>query len=81
MKISVILGVLHMTIGIIHKGSNAIHFKRYPDLVFEVILGLVILLGLFGWMDLLIIFKWFTPLDLTERTIDSINKTKYQVDI
>lgn len=27
-------------------------------LVFEVITGLIILNGLFGWMDFLIIFKW-----------------------
>jgi len=27
-------------------------------LCFEVITGLIILLGLFGWMDLLIVAKW-----------------------
>jgi len=27
-------------------------------LIFEVITGLVILLGMFGWMDLLIFSKW-----------------------
>jgi len=69
MKIAVIMGIIHMSMGIIIKGSNAIHFGRYADLVFEVILGLVILLGLFGWMDFLIYCKWFTPLDLSDKTV------------
>ena len=53
MKLSVILGVLHMSMGVVIKGMNAVYFRRYEDLVFEVITGLIILLGLFGWMDVL----------------------------
>ena len=51
MKLSVILGVIHMSMGVFIKGMNAVYFRRYQDLVFEVITGLIILLGLFGWMD------------------------------
>ena len=29
----------------------------------EVVTGLIILLGLFGWMDILIIAKWFYPME------------------
>lgn len=64
MKISVIIGIAHMTIGIIIKGTNAIYFKRWAELVFEVIGGLIILLGLFGFMNLLIFAKWFHNLDI-----------------
>lgn len=64
MKLSVVIGVVHMTIGILCKGTNALYFKDMPSLVFEVIVGLVILLGLFGWMDALVIAKWFFPIDL-----------------
>jgi len=71
MKISVIIGIIHMSIGICIKGSNAVFFKRWPDLILEVIVGLVILLGLFGWMDFLIFCKWFTPLDLTSKKVIS----------
>ena len=64
MKMSVIFGVLHMTIGIINKGTNAIHFKQRAVLWAEVVAGLGILLGLFGWMDLLLFAKWLLPLDI-----------------
>lgn len=69
MKLSVIMGIVHMTIGVIIKGTNAIFRKDYPTLIFEVITGLVMLLGLFGWMDLLIYGKWFFPLEFSSRNI------------
>jgi V-type H+-transporting ATPase subunit a len=58
MKLAVIIGVIHMTIGIIVKGTNSVYFGKNLDLFFEVITGLIILLGLFGWMDFLIFSKW-----------------------
>lgn len=33
----------------------------------EVVTGLIILLGLFGWMDLLIIAKWLFPVDVSSN--------------
>jgi V-type H+-transporting ATPase subunit a len=64
MKLSVIMGVLHMMIGVIMKGTNAIFFKNWVVLFCEVIVGSVILLGLFGWMDFLIFAKWFKTLNV-----------------
>jgi len=69
MKLSVIVGVLHMTIGIIVKGTNAVYFRRWAVLFTEVFTGLIILLGLFGWMDFLIYAKWFKRLDIEDKTI------------
>jgi V-type H+-transporting ATPase subunit a len=37
MKISVIIGVLHMTLGICLKGANQAYFKRKIDFMFEFI--------------------------------------------
>ena len=68
MKLSVIMGVIHMTMGIFHKGANSIFFKRYPDFFLEVVVGTIILMGLFGWMDLLIYGKWFTDLDIEDTS-------------
>jgi len=68
MKLSVIFGVFHMTMGIVTKGTNCVYFRDWPSLVTEVIAGLIILLGLFGWMDLLIIAKWFCSLDIDSKT-------------
>lgn len=59
MKMSVIIGVFHMTKGIVVKGFNCVYFSDWHSFAFEVITGLIILLGLFGWMDVLIFAKWF----------------------
>jgi len=58
MRMSVIIGVTHMSMGICVKGLNAIYNGKWLVVIFEVLTGLIILLGLFGWMDLLIIWKW-----------------------
>ena len=58
MKISVIIGVSHMSMGIFVKGLNALYFKKWLVFFFEVVTGLIIMLGLFGWMDFLIFAKW-----------------------
>lgn len=59
MKLAVIIGVVHMTLGIFTKGANTIYFGDYIGFIFEVVTGLIILLGLFGWMDALILAKWY----------------------
>jgi V-type H+-transporting ATPase subunit a len=66
MKLSVIFGVLHMTLGIICKGTNSIYFGRYVEFFSEVCSGIIILMFLFGWMDLLIIAKWFMYNDIQD---------------
>lgn len=82
MKLSVIMGIVHMTIGVIIKGANTIFRKDYPSLIFEVVTGLVMLLGLFGWMDLLIYGKWFFPINFTDRTvIEEKGLKEYQGDL
>jgi len=66
MKISVIVGVLHMTFGIILKGLNEIYFKRNVGFFFEFIPQLLFMIGLFGYMIVLIFIKWGT--DWTGKT-------------
>jgi V-type H+-transporting ATPase subunit a len=63
MKLSVIFGVLQMSLGIIMKGLNAIHFRSKVDFFFEFIPQLMLLLVLFGFMDLMIVIKWLTNWD------------------
>jgi len=60
MKTSVIFGVAQMSMGTICKGLNAIYFRNYTELIFEVCTQLILLWALFGWMDFLIISKWTT---------------------
>lgn len=63
MRMSVLVGIWHMSMAITVKGFNAVHNKEWLVLVFEVIGGLIILNGLFGWMDVLILAKWVYPMN------------------
>ena len=60
MKASVIFGVAQMLLGTCMKGANAVHFRDYLELIFEVIPQVILMLALFGFMDLMIIVKWTT---------------------
>lgn len=58
MKLSIIIGVIHMVIGIFLKGVNNIHFSNYTDFFFEFVPQLVFMLCTFGYMCFAIIIKW-----------------------
>jgi len=60
MKISVILAIVQMSIGICVKACNALYKKDRIEFFFEFIPMITLLLVLFGWMDVLIIVKWLT---------------------
>ena len=68
MKLSVIMGIVHMMIGIFIKGTNTIYFRRLPEFFTEVVTGVIILFALFGWMDVLIVAKWFLHIDLMDNS-------------
>ena len=63
MKISVIFGVAQMLLGTMMKGFNAVYFKEYVELAFEVVTQALLLIVLFGFMDYMIISKWLTNWD------------------
>lgn len=58
MKMAVIMATFHMSMGMICKGLNAIYFKKWLVLFFEVITGLMVFWGLIGWLVFLIWYKW-----------------------
>ena len=60
MKMSVIIGVLQMILGLLLKGLNGIYFKDYFDFLFEFIPQLIFMCLLFGYMILMIYIKWGT---------------------
>lgn len=64
MKLSVIFGVLHMSMGIAMKGTNMIYHRKWLEFFTEVVAGFFLLFFLFGWMDVLIITKWFMTPDI-----------------
>lgn len=49
-----------MSFGILLKGWNSIYFRNAVDFIFEFIPQMLFFGGLFGYMILLIIVKWFT---------------------
>lgn len=60
MKLSVIMGIAQMSLGIFLKASNAIFFKEKLDFYFEFIPQIILLWSIFGYMVILIIVKWLT---------------------
>ena len=60
MKTAVIFGVSHMLLGIVVKGLNAAYFKRWAEFFFEFAPQLILMLSMFGYMDVLIVLKWLT---------------------
>ena len=57
MKMSVIIGVLQMILGLFLKGINAIYFVDYIDFFFEFIPQLIFMCLLFGYMCLMVYIK------------------------
>lgn len=58
MKTAVIFGVLHMCLGILQKGMNALYHRDRLEFWHEFLPQLIMMLCLFGYMDLMIIIKW-----------------------
>ncbi|KAM8816040.1 V-type proton ATPase 116 kDa subunit a 3 isoform 1-T2 [Rhynchonycteris naso] len=58
MKMSVILGVTHMAFGVVLGVFNHVHFGQWYRLLLETLPELVFLLGLFGYLVFLVVYKW-----------------------
>ncbi|KAM9223347.1 LOW QUALITY PROTEIN: V-type proton ATPase 116 kDa subunit a 3-like [Leptosomus discolor] len=57
MKMSVVLGIVHMGFGVLLGVFNHVHFQQPHRLVLE-LLQMVFLLALFGYLVFLIFYKW-----------------------
>ncbi|XP_061907320.1 V-type proton ATPase 116 kDa subunit a [Entelurus aequoreus] len=58
MKMSVILGIIHMSFGVILSTFNHLHFRRRHNLYLVFLPELLFLLCLFGYLVLMILYKW-----------------------
>lgn len=61
MKMSIIIGVTHMTLGLVMKVLNSVYWNNKLDLFFECIPQITLLLSLFGYLSALIFIKWNYP--------------------
>ena len=58
MKISLIFGVIHMTFGVMMSLWNKISKRQYSHIFLEFLPQLIFLLGIFGYLILMIFIKW-----------------------
>ena len=61
-----------MSLGVLMKAFNAIHFRRSVDFWHEFVPQILLLWALFGYMDVLIIMKWTTNYEGREGEAPSI---------
>jgi hypothetical protein len=73
MKMSIILGVVHMSLGVFMHLLNGIKFRKWYNVFCEFVPQLVFLWAMFGYLVILIFYKWFQdygyyemPLNITE---------------
>ena len=57
------------------KAFNNLHFGKMIDFFFEFIPQIILILVLFGWMDLLIILKWLHTVNIDDPTQNDIRAT------
>uniref|UniRef100_A0A8C4IDH9 V-type proton ATPase subunit a n=1 Tax=Dicentrarchus labrax TaxID=13489 RepID=A0A8C4IDH9_DICLA len=58
MKMSVILGIIHMSFGVILSTYNHLHFRKKHNLYLVFLPELLFLLCLFGYLVFMILYKW-----------------------
>uniref|UniRef100_A0A8C5BUN9 V-type proton ATPase subunit a n=1 Tax=Gadus morhua TaxID=8049 RepID=A0A8C5BUN9_GADMO len=72
MKMSVILGVIHMLFGIILSLFNHLYFNKPLNIYFGFIPEIVFMVSLFGYLVLLVFYKWLAYDASNSRTAPSI---------
>ena len=81
MKLSVIIAIAQMSLGVCMKAFNAVHFGSAVDFFFEFVPQIILLLSLFGYMDALIIIKWLTDYSGRENEAPSIINTMINIPL
>jgi V-type H+-transporting ATPase subunit a len=72
MKLSVLVGVAQMLVGVGLRFSNGFFYGVYTDVIFECIPMLAFMLCFFAYMDFMILYKWVTPMDNPPSVINSL---------
>lgn len=70
-----------MSLGVVLKAKNALYQKNYVDFFHEFVPQILLLLSLFGYMDMLIIIKWLTNYAGKEGKAPSIITTMINIPL
>ena len=63
MKLSILVGVIHMTCGIVISCVNHFHYKNLLDIVFRFIPEITFMICSFGYLAFLILYKWMVYIE------------------
>ncbi|KAM8960020.1 V-type proton ATPase 116 kDa subunit a 2 [Pelodytes ibericus] len=72
MKMSIILGVLHMTFGVVLSVFNHLHFKKKVNVFLVFIPEFIFLVFIFGYLVFMIVYKWLAWSVENSRTAPSV---------
>ncbi|CAK0852562.1 unnamed protein product [Prorocentrum cordatum] len=72
MKLSVLFGVMQMTVGVLLRWSNAFYWRSMTDFICECVPMMVFMVCFFGWMDWMILYKWTHFIDAPPSIINSL---------
>lgn len=72
MKLSIIIGAVHILFGMLLRIWNELHLKKHLDVIYESIPKLLVFLCTIGYMVYLILLKWTISFKGKESTAPSI---------
>ncbi|KAJ1654731.1 H(+)-transporting V0 sector ATPase subunit a [Dispira simplex] len=72
MKMSIIFGVIQMTFGIILSFFNHRYFKKAVNIYCEFIPQIIFMLSIFGYLSVLIVYKWLVDWSATDENGDAL---------
>lgn len=75
MKLSIVLGVVHMTFAILLNVPNHLHFKRPSWIWAELLPQLLFLQSLFGYLVITIVYKWCVDWYATDAAGHSLHNS------